>query len=240
MTRRSKVHEKLTPSDLVSKLAQNCSLTPRIDGLTNNVGTYVQFNESDLAFLRRILARYDADLQTVGNELHAAPRSQIQRNQIDLTLEEKLRRVRVIADLAHQVTKIEVAGWDYQQGQVAAASRDSGPPGPGSGRAGSQVLHDAFGDRAEQLAHVSVRNTIEAQAAADAEWEQRSRRFVTLHGTSEGNPNLRVGSHVNIKGLGPRFSNTYYVVATTHRYNQHHGYETDFTAECSYLGGGAA
>ncbi len=236
MKRRSKVHENLTLADLVSNLAQSVGLTPRTDGLSANAGTHVQLNESDLAFVRRILARYDADLQVVGDELHAAPRTQIQRNQIELTLDEHLRAVRVIADLAHQVTKIEYSGWDFAQGQVAASSRDANPPGPGTGRAGSDLLKDAFGDRAEQLAHVSVRDSSEAQAVVDAEWEQRSRRFVTLHATTVGTPDLRVGSHVKVNRLGTRFDNTYAVVAATHRYDQTRGYETDFTAECAYLG----
>src|SRR5579859_6737947 len=107
MKRRTKVHEDVTLSTLVSSVAQACGLTPRTDGLETNVGTQVQLNESDLAFVRRLLARYDADLQTVGRELHAAPRSQIQRNQIDLSVDEKLRQARVCADLAHQVTKVE-------------------------------------------------------------------------------------------------------------------------------------
>jgi phage protein D len=236
MKRRSKVHENVTLADLVSGVAQSCALTPKADGLSAAVGTHVQLNESDLAFVRRILARYDADLQVVNNELHAAPRAQIQRNQIELSLEQKLRRARVVADLAHQVTKVEFSGWDFQQGQVAASSRDANPPGPGSGKAGSRILQQTFGDRHEQLAHLSVRDTTEAQAVVDAEWEQRSRRFVTVHGTAEGNPDLRVGSHVKVNRLGARFSNTYVVVAATHRYDQVHGYETDFTAECAYLG----
>jgi hypothetical protein len=236
LKRRTKVHENITLGDLLSSLADTCSLTPRSDGLSTNAGTHVQFNESDLAFVRRIFARYDADLQVVNDELHGAPLSQTRRNQIELTLNGKMRQARVTADLAHQVTKIEISGWDFQQGQVASGTRDDNPPGPGSGRAGSAILQQTFGARAEQLARVSVRDAAEAQAVVDAEWEQRSRRFVTLHATTEGNPNLRVGSHVKVNGLGDRFSNTYYIVATTHRYDEERGYETDFTGECAYLG----
>jgi phage protein D len=239
MKRRTKVHDDVTLADLVSSVAQGCSLTSQTDGLGTNVGTQVQLNESDLAFLRRVLARYGADFQVVGDEMHAAPRAQIQRNQIELSVDEKLRHARVTADLAHQVTKVEFSGWDFHQGQVASASRSDNPPGPGSGKAGSSIVRDAFGERAEQVANLVVRNSTEAQAVVDAEWEQRARRFVTLRGTCEGNPQLRVGSHLKVSGVGGRFSNTYYVVAATHRFDQQRGYETDFTAECAYLGQGS-
>jgi phage protein D len=238
LKRRSKVYENASPADLVMAIAQNNGLQPKTTGLSGNASTHVQFNESDLAFLRRVLARYDGDFQVVDNELQAGERSSIQRNQIEISLGEKLRRARVLADLAHQATKIQSYGWDYHQGSVASATSSAAVPGPGSGNAGSQILQYTFGVRTEQLANLSVRDRSEAQAVADAEWQQRSRKFVTLHGTSEGNPALRVGSHLSVKGLGARFSNTYYVVATVHRYDQEKGYETDFIAECAYLGAG--
>ena len=70
-----------------------------------------------------------------------------------------------------------------------------------------------------------------------AAYARRARRFVTLEATCEGNPALRVGTHVTIEGVGPRFANTYYVTSTCHRFDRAVGYQTDFTAECGYFGG---
>jgi phage protein D len=47
---------------------------------------------------------------------------------------------------------------------------------------------------------------------------------------------VRVGTHVTLSGLGPRFSNTYYVTRCRHRYDLASGYETDFTAVSAFLG----
>ena len=62
------------------------------------IGSEQQLNESDLHFLRRLLARYDADLQVVAAELHATPRSQAQRNAIELDMNSQLHEVRILAD----------------------------------------------------------------------------------------------------------------------------------------------
>jgi phage protein D len=74
-----------------------------------------------------------------------------------------------------------------------------------------------------------------ARALADATFGRRARRLVVVEGTVEGNPALRVGTHLNLRGLSARFENTYYVVSTCHRYDKERGYETDFEAECAYL-----
>ena len=60
------------------------SLRPVIAGLDSPTGTWAQINESDLAFLRRLLARFDADVQVVGEELHVSPRGDVRRGGIEL------------------------------------------------------------------------------------------------------------------------------------------------------------
>jgi phage protein D len=60
---------------------------------------------------------------------------------------------------------------------------------------------------------------------------------VQVAGTAEGNAALRVGTHVTLRGLGPRFDNVYYVTRACHRWDVASAYETDFEAECAFLGG---
>jgi phage protein D len=151
----------------------------------------------------------------------------------------QLRSARVLADLAHQVTELTVAGWDPEQGQAINATSTGVDRGPGQGRRGADVLSESMGERSEHVGHLAAATSAEAQAIADSAFDQRARRFVTLEGTTEGNPQLRVGSHVEILGLGRRFSNTYYVTRVCHRFDQTNGYETDFEGECAFLGEGA-
>jgi phage protein D len=226
-------------AQVTRQVASDLGLTPVVDGLDTNVGTQQQCNESDLVFLRRLLARYDADLQVVGAELHAAPRDRAQRGTVELAMNSQLREVRVTADLAHQVSQVSASGWDYQQGQAFSVTSTTTSLGPGSGKSGKDWLQQALANRSEHLGQFAVLNRTEAQALADAEFSQRSRRFLVAHGVAEGNPNLRVGSSLKLTGLGPRFSNTYYTTATLHHFDTANGYETRFTAECAYLGGAA-
>jgi len=238
MARRTALHENVTIADVARDLASQLGLTPVVTGLTSNIGTQVQFNESDLAFLRRMLARYDGDLQVVGTELHVSPRADVSRGTIELQLHSQLRRARVTADLAHQVTEITVRGWDVSQGEAVSGSSTGANLGPGAGRNGSDVLRDAIGERSERISHLAATTQDEAQAIADAAFDSRARRFVAVDATADGNPALRVGTIVTLRGLGGRFENDYYVTLARHRWDEQRGYETDFSAESAFLGAG--
>jgi uncharacterized protein len=237
MRRFTRAHAAGPLCDILQDLALQSGLTPTIRGLANEVDSQIQLNESNLAFMRRLLADYDADMQVVGDALHIAPRGEVQRGSLTLTLGSQLARVRICADLADQVTSVTHAGFDVGQGRPVAAESAGGDLGPGSGRTGSEVLREAFGTRAEHLGDRAVHNQAEAEALVAAAHRRRARRFVTLEATCEGNPALRVGTHVTIEGVGPRFANTYYVTGACHRFDRSAGYQTDFTAECGHFGG---
>jgi phage protein D len=236
MKRRTRTFDNRSVADIANGIASDLGLTPQINGFTQPVGTQLQLNESDLAFLRRLLARYDGDMQVVGTELHVAPRGSVRRGTVELDLHSQLRCVKVLADLAHQVSEVTVTGWDPAQGQRISGRSSGVHQGPGSGRKGSELLTSALGRRSHQLAHLAVSTNDEATALADATFDERQRRFVTANGTAEGNPAIRAGTHVRLTGLGPRFSNTYYVTCCCHRFDLERGYETDFTAESAFFG----
>ncbi len=237
MARRSRVYTDVAPSGVVEQVAQELGLQPSVSGLSEPVGTWAQINESDLAFLRRLLGRFDADLQIVGEELQAGPRGEVRRGELRLELHGQLARARVTADLAHQVTAVTCGGWDPVQGAtVSGRAAALAHGGPGQGTGGAEWLGRALADREEHVADLALATDAEARAVAEAVFDQRARRFVRIDGAAEGNAQLRVGTHVAVSGLSPRFDNTYYVVQACHRYDVLAGYRTEFTAECAYLG----
>jgi uncharacterized protein len=236
MTRRTKLHENISLAALARSLASQLGLQPVITGLSESLPPQMQLNESDLAFLRRVLARYDGDLQVVGQELHVSPRGDVRRGAVELERNSQLRSARALADMAHQVAEVTVSGWDAAQGQPVSAASQGANLLPGAGRSGAELLRAAFGARSEHVGHLAATTSAEAQALADAAFDARARCFVRVEATAEGNPAIRVGTHVTLKGLGNRFNNTYYVTRACHRYDVKRGYETDFEAESPYWG----
>lgn len=236
MKRRSHLHRDTTIAAIARDVADRAGLRAVVDGFEDQIGHRMQLNESDLAFLRRTLHEYDGDLQIVGDELHVAPRSGIEREAIHLELYSQLQTVRVTADVAHQASDVTVTGWDPERAQRVSHVASGRNLGPGRGRLGAGVLAETLGDRSEHLGGEPPLTTEEARARGDAAYDRRARRFVVAEGTADGNPKIRVGTHVQLAGLSPRFDNAYYVTWVCHRFDLESGYTTDFEAESAYLG----
>jgi phage protein D len=222
---------------VIKAVAGNLGLSPTVTGLASPTGTWVQLNETDLGFLRRLAARFEADLQVTGTTLTVAPRQEVQRGTIDLTLYSQLARVRITADLADQVTAVTTAGWNAQDGSAVSGSATRiTHGGPGSGKSGTAWAQEVFGTRSEHVGAYAVSTDGEAQALAEAAMDQRARRFLRAEGTAEGNARMRVGAQVRLSGISAQFDNTYYVTQARHLFDMRQGYRTEFHAECAYLG----
>lgn len=234
VSRRTALYADMAPADVVRQIAGHHGLTPDIGELGGDPGTWAQLNESDLAFLRRLLSRFDSDLQLSGDRLQVRRSADGDRGSLSLSMYSQLQRVRVIADLADQVTQVTAGGFDAAAGSAYSASSRGAMAGVGSGSTGATALGQ-LRQRSEHLAPLICGNQDEAHALADAAFDQRARRFVRLHGSTEGNAELRVGTTLRIEGIGRRFDNRYAVVEATHRYDLVSGYQTDFVAQCAYL-----
>lgn len=239
LDRRIEAHENKTVADIARDIATRHGLKPVISGLDDASDTWVQANESDLAFLRRLLERFAADVQIVGDELQVSPRAEVRRNEIELELNSQLKRLRAVADLSQQVTEVKVTGFDPISGRAVQGTGSGAPLGPGRGRTGAQQLEQALSARPEQTSHRLALTEAEARTLAEAEFAARARGFVRIEGVAEGNPALRVGSNVKVTNASSRFDNSYYVTACLHRYDARQGFETAFTAESAYWGNAA-
>ena len=239
--RRTRLFENKSLKDIVTAVAGDHGLTPEVrDGLPTFTGTWAQQDETDLAFLRRLLSRFDGDLQVVGAKLQVGKIGLNQRSAVTLTAGQTLESVRVTADVADQVTAIKLASHDPVKGETLTGEVPTGGPprgnGPGKGRIGAEVLKDKFAAIDWPLGHYGPMTQAEADAIAQAEFDRRARAFVRACGTAIGNAQLRVGSWVTLAGVNAQFANDYAVIRCVHRYDEKLGYRTDFIAESAYLG----
>lgn len=238
MERRTRTFEDLTDADVIRQVASQHGLTAQvdIDGPTHRL--LVQLNESDLAFLRERAAAVDAELWMDDRTIYVEARSRRNHGNVVLTWGDNLLEFSVLADLAHQRTAVRVSGWDVAQ--KAAIDVEAGASAIqaelGGKQGGAAVLQAALAPRTERVALDVPLSREEAQALADARYRARARGFLQGHGTISGDPKLRVGTTVELRGVGTLFEGPYYVTLTRHTFDLAHGYRTAFHVERPGIG----
>jgi len=235
--RRTRLWEQQRLGDVISAIANDYGLRAEIrDGVNDAQRNWMQADETDLAFMRRILGTFDCDMQVVGNKLQVGRIGMDRRSLVTLAVGNTLLSCRITADIAEQVTSLRLGSFDPKAGALVDKSSDSTAFGPGSGKSGPDVLREKFAAVTMHLGREPPLSDTDGGAIAALEGQKRARSFVRVYGCARGDGNLRVGSWIELTGVNPRFANQYAVRAAVHRFDLESGYRTDFIAESAYLG----
>ena len=243
MTRRMKSYEKMTDADIASDIAGQHGLTPSVNADGPKYDVVQQWNQSDLAFLRDRAARIQAEVWVDGDTLHFETRPNRSGTEITLVSGNQLLDVQVRADLAHQRTKVKVSGYDATERDAVdeEAAGDAIQGEISGGKTGPDTLQRAFGERVSRVVRDVPLTDGEARDWARAEMLRRARGFVTAVGTTNGTPDLVVGSKVKLDRVGGPFNGSgYYVTRVHHSYDRNDGFRTRFEAERATVNEGTA
>jgi phage protein D len=238
MTRRTRTFTDVSDRDVVTRIAGDHGLTADSDlsGPTHKV--LAQLDQSDLAFLRERARANDAELAVSGTKLSVKSHAGRTATAPTLTHGGSLRRVDVLADLAHQRTSVDVGGWD-PSGKRALKENATDSTVSGElkgGDSGAKVLRSSLGERKESVAQTVPLSSQEARARAESIFKHRARRFVVARGVAETNASLRAGVTVKLDRLGPLFNGEYYITSVRHLFDGAEGLRTEFVAERAGLG----
>jgi phage protein D len=238
MTRRTRTFENVSDADLFQQVASQYGLQAKIDVTGPTYRVMAQVNQSDLAFLRERARAVDAELWVSGKTLNATSRNRRKAGDLTLTYGQGLHEFSVLADLAGQVSSFTVTGWDVSGKQgLSHRATDSALSGELNGDSGgSAVLAQAIGQRDQQIVHDLPINSQEAQALAEGDYRRAARRFVTGRGVAEGDARLRVGTKLQLNGVGTLFDGTFYVTRVQHVFDGNSGYRTYFSVERPGIG----
>src|SRR5690606_2291349 len=227
--RRTRLYEAMSIGDVVRQVTSDFGLTAEVrDGVDTSVRDWMQGDETDLAFLRRILGRFDCDMQVVGDRLQVGRVGMDRRSLVTLAVGDSLLTARITADIAEQVSSIRLANFDPATGEASDSEEEAGGFGPGEGRSGPEILQDRLAPIVMHCGRDGPLSGSDAELLARIEGERRARGFVRVDGCARGDGNLRVGSWVELEGVNPLFANQFAVRRATHRWDQEDGYRTHF------------
>jgi phage protein D len=239
MTRRTMSYSDVSDADVIRQVATRQGLTADVDVAGPSYKVLAQVNQSDLAFLRERARAVDAELWMTGATLHAKKRTGRGTTTVTLGMNNELRELTVIADLAGQRSSVSVGGWDVagKSALKEQATDDAIRAELGGDASGAQILTSAqFGDRKECLVHTVPLSRDEARARAESFFQAGARRFLRARGVAQTDARLRVGAKVDIRNVGPLFSGAYYLVDVCLTFDGARGLRTEFVAERPGIG----
>jgi phage protein D len=192
-----------------------------------------QNQESDFEFLKKLADRNHFELFVDEKRiLHFHKPNDTATAVARLSWGEGLLSFKPEANLAGQIAKVEVYGWDANKKEkivgVAVAGEESGKKG--SGKSAGEQLKAFVKDPSKQPV-LRLRQPVYTQAEADkrarAALNERAKQFLTGDAESIGLPDIRPDRNVTLDNLGSPFSKTYYVQQATHKIDGN-GYRTRF------------
>lgn len=218
-----------------SAAAQEIAAFNNLDGvITTTKETHAQIEqnqESDWEFLKKLADRNHFELYVdEESKLHFAKPNDDATAVARLVWGEGLLSFKPEANLAGQIAKVEVYGWDRNRKEaivgVARAGEESGLTGQSAGQRLKKFVRDP-----EKQPTLRLRQPVFTQSEADerakAALNERAKQFLTGEAETIGLPELRPDRNVLLDNLGDLFSKTYYIQQATHKIDSN-GYRTRF------------
>jgi len=221
--RASRAFEDASLDDVVRRVARDAGLDADVN-VSAATGTWHQLNESDLAFLLRLLGPHDVSPRLQDGRLRARD-EEADPEPAGLDPARNARAVRVVADLNRQPRRVAVHGYNLASDAAADGEASALRPAP-EGETAAALLEDLGWEGESVLPHPFAGTQAEADNLAERGFRRHALGF--LHGEvlCEGDPTLRSGREVDLSGVSPRLAGRYRVVDCQHRFDASQGYRT--------------
>ena len=208
--RYNRSFQNMKDSDIVKKIIAEVGIfkgtvdvTGGPYGFGDPVGYIFQENQTNMEFLRERAARNGFELFVQDGKLHF--RKPRQNSSLSLEWLKDISKFNVRVSSAEQVSGVEVRGWDYQNKQAIVSTKNTQnsqvltKTGQGKGK----EISTAFtGTPKTIVVDKPVSSSTEAEAIAQALYNELSGEFVQADASSEGNPDIRPGKVIKLKKIG--------------------------------------
>ncbi len=207
-------------SDVVSELAQRYNLATDIETTRETHAQIEQNQESDFEFLKKLAERNHY-------EFYVSPDKKLRFGEprdrgdgiVTLRWGDSLFSFKPEANLAAQVTAVEVYGWDADHKRKIVGKATAGEESGHDPRrqSGGERLRAAIGKETVLQVRQPVFTEAEARQRAKAILNDHAKKFLTGDAESLGLPELLPDRNVDLGNLGAPFSKTYYIKQATHK-----------------------
>ena len=222
--KKVRTFQQSSASDMVSKVLREAGLSASAESTSVVFEFFQQSDETDRDFIRRLERMHDYELYDDGSQVHFRAASSVKSPVVTLTYRDNLLTFRPRLSAAQQHSGVQVRGWDIKGKQAVTASQSSPTPAANIGASrpkdyGKELL---ISDRV-------TATSAEANLIAKSTMERTAAGFAEAEGSCLGEPKIKAGSTIEIKGVGSNFSGQYVVTSVTHVLRSPSTFKTFFT-----------
>jgi len=228
--KKTRVFTQMSDSDIVQKIARECGLSANVDATSQGYDHVFQDYQTDMEFIQDRAGRVGYFAYVRDGTLHFCRQPSSGGQVPILEWGQNLRDFHARFTTAEQVAEVEVHGWDpkAKQAIIGKASSPRGTPTVNSESHGGNVAKRAFEITSQDVVNNRPLWTQgEADKLAQSVLDDKCHAFFYGEGRCGGNPAVRAGAEVELKGIGRRFSGRYRITRAVHCYDVE-GYHTDF------------
>jgi phage protein D/phage baseplate assembly protein gpV len=236
-SRKQRTFANVKISDIVKRICQENGLRAVVQQDRGGpLEIVVQNSESDWDFVWRLARRIGFELTVDDtNAIFAPPEHS---TPVPLAYPEHLHAFRPRITAVQQVQTVNVRGFDSKTKRTAMGSASTPRQVTEAGITREQV-RDKFPGAVIEIGGQAFKTQTEATNIAQAALDQLANAYLAAEGTCDGDPRIKAGVLLNIKGVGKNYSGTYRVAKSVHVIRGGGGYETHWSnsaGEHSLLG----
>ena len=209
-------------SDIAASIASEISLTANIED-TGTVHPYVfQNNQSNYEFLIDRARRIGYEILVDDKTFTFRKSKEDKSPEVTLEYGKDLQSFYIQIKTLTEGSKVEVRGWNIKDKEEisSTASKGNEKTKMSGKESGYEISEKAFLASSVSIVDDVVLDSKDAEDIAKAKYNMMLKEFMTGEGECAGNPKIRAGKTVEVKGLGDRLSGTYYVISTMHSIKQ--------------------
>ncbi|MEM9117691.1 MAG: VgrG-related protein [Cyanobacteria bacterium P01_D01_bin.6] len=227
--RHNRSFQDYTDSDIVAEIAAQVGLEiGQLDDSGDPRAYVFQENQTNMEFLRYRAARLGFELFVRDGQLYF--RRPTADDQLALQWLQDFGSFQVRVTTAEQVSGVEVRAWDYLSKQAIVSTAESAAnlteTEYGQGSAISADFGLASDPPTAYVVDKPVESAKEADAIAQALFDELGGEFTVADAQAEGNPDIRAGRVATLEDMG-QYDGEYYITETRHLYYNRR-YTTEF------------
>lgn len=221
--RYSRCFEAQSLDDVLRTLANEAGLQNDIQ-VSTQTADWHQFNESNLAFMLRLLAPYDMAVRYQQSQLVIKP-EQADSNPLRLSPQDGIEYLRIIADLNGQPTTTQVKGYDLAADDATQSQSDNLQPAA-SATSSADLLSQLGWPGQAYFPQPFAKTQAEADKWATAAFRSRAKAFLSGEAVCIGDVALRVGREIELTDVSERLRGRYQIVHCSHRFDASQGFRS--------------